>query len=85
VDAETRQIVASALTGREVDDGGQADPLLDQVSGSVASFTADGAYDQEGVAATVAEAILQRRSSCRRGPRLCQARRPRPRPRAIQF
>jgi len=29
--------------------------LLDQVPGPVASFTADGAYDQEGVAAAVAE------------------------------
>jgi hypothetical protein len=29
--------------------------LLDQVTASVASFTADGAYDQEGVAAAVAE------------------------------
>ena len=29
--------------------------MLDQVAGRVASFTADGAYDQEGVTATVAE------------------------------
>jgi hypothetical protein len=29
--------------------------LLDQVTTPVASFTADGAYDQEGVAAAVAE------------------------------
>ncbi len=29
--------------------------MLDQVPGPVASFTADGAYDQEGVAAAVAE------------------------------
>src|SRR6185312_12270599 len=28
---------------------------LDQVAGPVAAFTADGAYDQEGVAAAVAE------------------------------
>jgi hypothetical protein len=54
VDAETGQIVASALTGHDADDGAQAGPLLDEVAGRVASFTADGAYDQEGVYASVA-------------------------------
>jgi hypothetical protein len=29
--------------------------LLDQVAGPVASFTGDGAYDQDGVYASVAE------------------------------
>jgi hypothetical protein len=43
VDAETGRIVASALTGRDADDGAQVDLLLDQVDGPVASFTADGA------------------------------------------
>jgi hypothetical protein len=42
VDADTGRIVASALTGREVDDGAQAGPLLDQVTGALASFTGDG-------------------------------------------
>src|SRR3954451_6370664 len=55
MDAETGQIVAAALTTNDVDDGSQVGPLLDQVDGPVASFTADGAYDQEGVAAVVAE------------------------------
>jgi len=45
MDADTGQIVAAALTGKEVDDGSQVGPLLDQVAASVASFTADGAYD----------------------------------------
>jgi hypothetical protein len=54
MDAETGQIVAAALTTNDVDDGAQVGPLLDQVTTSVASFTADGAYDQEGVAAAVA-------------------------------
>src|SRR3954467_4843512 len=54
VDADTGQIVASALTSNDVDDGTQADPLLDQVAGPVASVTGDGAYDQEGVYASVA-------------------------------
>ena len=46
LDAETGQIVASALTDRDVDDASQVRSLLDQVSDEVASFTADGAYDQ---------------------------------------
>jgi hypothetical protein len=55
VDAETGQIVASALTSKDVDDGAQVSPLLDQVTGSLSSFTADGAYDQDGVYTAVAE------------------------------
>ena len=55
VDAGTGQIVAATLTRKEVDDGAEVGPLLDQVPGSVASFTADGAYDQEGVSAAIAE------------------------------
>jgi len=55
LDADTGQIVAAALTTKDVDDGAEVGALLDQVWGPVASFTADGAYDQEGVSATVAE------------------------------
>jgi len=55
VDADTGQIVASALTGREADDGAQVGPLLDQVAGPVASVTGDGAYDQDSVYASVAQ------------------------------
>ena len=55
VDADTGQIVASTLSTNDVDDGSQAGPLLDQVAGPVASFTGDGAYDQDGVYASVAE------------------------------
>ncbi len=55
LDAGTGQIVAAVLTTKDVDDGSQVGSLLDQVAASVASFTADGAYDQEGVSATVAE------------------------------
>jgi transposase len=55
MDADTCQIVAAALTTNDVDDGAQVGPLLDQVAVPVVSFTADGAYDQEGVAAAVAE------------------------------
>ena len=54
LDADTGQIVAATLTDKERDDGAEVGPLLDQIGGPVASFTADDAYDQEGVAATVA-------------------------------
>ena len=55
VDAGTGQIVAAALTSKEVDDAVQVGPLLDQVAGSLSSVTADGAYDQDGVYADVAD------------------------------
>ena len=54
VDADTGQIVAAMLTDKDADDAAQVGPLLDQVAAPVVSFTADGAYDQEGVAAAVA-------------------------------
>ena len=55
MDANTGQIVAAALTRKEVDDASQVGPLLDQAAASVASFIADGAYDQDSVSAAVAE------------------------------
>jgi hypothetical protein len=55
MNAGTGQIVAAALTGRKADNGAQVGPLLDQVTGVVASFTGDGAYDQDRVYASVAE------------------------------
>src|SRR3954464_815289 len=55
VDAETGRIVAATLTDRDVDDASQVGPLLDQVDGQIDSFTGDGAYDQDGVYASVAE------------------------------
>ena len=55
VDADTGQIVAAALTSKELDDAVQVGPLLDQVTGAVSSVTADGAYDQDGVYADVAD------------------------------
>src|SRR5215204_2415198 len=54
-DANTGQIVAATLTPNDVDDGSQVGPLLDQVDGQIASLTGDGAYDQDGVYASVAE------------------------------
>src|SRR3954447_24487587 len=55
VDAETGRIVAATLTDRDEDDAAQVGPLLDQIADPVASFTGDGAYDQESVYADVAE------------------------------
>ena len=55
LDADTGEIVAAALTRKEVDDGSQVGPLLDQVTGQVASFTANGAYDQDSVSTAVAK------------------------------
>ena len=55
LDAGSGQIVAASLTAKEVDDGAEVGPLLDQVTGAVSSFTADGGYDQDRVYAGVAE------------------------------
>ena len=49
VDAETGEIVASVLTGREAADPDQVPVLLEQVEGEIASVMADGAYDGEPV------------------------------------
>ena len=54
VDADGGQILAATLTTSDVVDASQVGPLLDQVTVPVASFTADGAYDQDGVCAAVA-------------------------------
>ena len=55
LDAETGQVVAASLTAKEVDDGAEVGPLLDQVDGTVASFTAEGGYDQNSTYDDVAQ------------------------------
>jgi hypothetical protein len=55
VDAESGEIVAIELTGKEIDDAARTGALLDQITDPVASFTADGAYDQDRVYEGVAE------------------------------
>jgi hypothetical protein len=45
VDADTGMIMASTLTGNDVGDPSQVAPLLDQIEATIASITADGAYD----------------------------------------
>jgi len=42
VDADTGEIIAADLTNKDVDDGSQVGPLLEQIAGPVASFTGDG-------------------------------------------
>jgi Transposase DDE domain len=55
LNAETGEIVAAELTTNDVDDASQVGSLLGQVAGPVASFTGDGAYDQDGVYRAVAD------------------------------
>jgi hypothetical protein len=54
VDADTGQILASELTSSDIDDGSQVAPLLDQITGPLASLIGDGAYDQIGIYGTIA-------------------------------
>ena len=55
VDADTGKIMAADLTSNETDDGSRVGPLLDQVTGPIASFTGDGAFDREDVYDAVAD------------------------------
>src|SRR4051794_16875321 len=61
MDADTGRIVASELTTHDVDDGSQVGPLLDQVTGPLASFTGDGAYDRKDVY----DAVIERHPDAR--------------------
>lgn len=47
--------MVAALTAHDRDDASQTGPLFDQVTGPLASFAGDGAYDQDGVYAEMAE------------------------------
>jgi hypothetical protein len=55
IDAGSGEIVAIELTGKDVDDAARTGALLGQVGDPIASFTADGAYDQNRVYEAVAE------------------------------
>ncbi|MGO9237284.1 MAG: IS5 family transposase [Methylocella sp.] len=55
LDAVSGEIVASTLTGRDIDDDSQIATLLDQVDGSVGVFLGDGAYDSAYLYAAVEE------------------------------
>jgi hypothetical protein len=47
--------LASELTGSDIDGGSQIEPLLDQVTGQLAAFIGDGAYDQAGIYSTITQ------------------------------
>jgi hypothetical protein len=55
IDGDSGEIVAIELTKRDIDDGSRAGALLDQVGDPLASFTGDGAYDQDKVYRALAE------------------------------
>ena len=55
VDAESGEILAIELTRKEIDDAARSGALLDQITDPIASFTADGTYDQDRVYEAVAE------------------------------
>jgi hypothetical protein len=55
LNAETGEIVAADLTTNDMDDASRVGSLLGRVAGPVASFTGDGAYDQDGVYRAVAD------------------------------
>ncbi|MEA2731546.1 MAG: hypothetical protein QOF70_6021 [Acetobacteraceae bacterium] len=55
VDADSGEIVAVAVTRKDIDDAATVDTLLGQIAVPITSFTADGAYDQDRVSQAVAE------------------------------
>jgi hypothetical protein len=56
IDAESGEVVAIELTGKEVDDAALTGALLDQLTDPIASFAVDGAYDQDRVYETAEHA-----------------------------
>jgi len=70
----TTHIIAAELTSKDVDDGSQVGPLLEQIAGPVASFTGDGAYDRDDVLPLRSASVIRmRRSLCRHDRARCQA------------
>jgi hypothetical protein len=55
IDAGSGEIVAVEVTRKEITDGSRTGALLDQLADPLASFTGDGAYDQDRVYEAVAE------------------------------
>jgi Transposase DDE domain len=82
VDTDTGQIIATELTSKDVDDGSQVGPLLEQVAGPVRRLPA--MERTIGTMSTVrsASVIRMQRSLCRPVRARCQPRRQRPRRRS---
>src|SRR5208283_1140655 len=55
VDAVSGEIVAVEVTSKDIDDAAMAGALLCQIADPIASFIADGGYDQDRVRQAVAE------------------------------
>jgi hypothetical protein len=55
VDADSGEIAAVAVTRKDIDDAAMAGALLGQIADPIASFTADGVYDQDQVSQAVEE------------------------------
>jgi DDE family transposase len=79
VDADTGEIIAAELTSKDVDDGSQVGPLLEQIAGRLRRLPAMGRTI--GTMSTVrsVSVIRMRRSLCRHVQARCQAQRQRPR------
>ena len=87
-DGESGEIVAIELTSKEIDDAARSGALLDQLTDPIASFTADGAYDQdrgyETVAARQRDAAVMVPPRSTAVPSACAKTAPTPRHRHIQ-
>ena len=59
VNPDSSEILASELTSHEIGDPSLVGPLLEQIPGTIASVTADGAYDGEPVYRAVAQRQLE--------------------------
>jgi transposase len=79
VDPNSGAILACELTDKDEGDPTQVEPLLDQVTGDIASVTADGAYDGDPVYQAVAkrapgaDVIIPPRATAKRGAHADQA------------
>jgi transposase len=88
MDPDTGEILACELTDQDQGDPSQVGALLDQVTGAIASVTADGAYDGDPVYQAVAErapeadVIIPPRATAKPGAQANQA--PRQRDRHIE-
>jgi hypothetical protein len=82
-DVDTGRIVASVLTSHDADDGSQVGPLLDQIAGPLASFTADGASTGKMSTLPSPSGIRPQTSSYHHAPAQCQVGRPRRRRRNV--
>jgi len=82
LDADTGQIVAAALTAKEVDDGSEVGPCSIKCQDPWPRSPAMAHTIRREFSPPSLGVIPTRRLSCRPGPRPCRAKRPRPHPRS---